>query len=112
MVQGLSLWSTLLGLNQILTEILNTYKVHTNNYQSVYNSIFSIDQRNKEQIMMILIPVAKVPGRHISQLRSLAGKLSSYALVLEMFVDTNNKVFYDCDHNNDQLEKIVDFFLE
>ena len=71
--------------------------------------IFS-DLGSTEQIIMILMPVMEVPSNHFSQLRSLDGKMARFRLVLEMYVDTNNRALFNCDHNSKQLKKIVEYF--
>ena len=61
-------------------------------------------------IVVVLIPFREVPDRFTSQERSMMGQVPGCQLLLEMFVDTNNKVFFNCDHNNNQLARIVEYF--
>ena len=61
-------------------------------------------------IVVVLIPFREVPDRFTSQERSMMGQVPGCKLLLEMFVDTNNKVFFNCDHNNTQLQRIVEYF--
>ena len=65
---------------------------------------------NRSVIVVVLIPFREVPERFTSQERSMMGQVSGCKLLLEMFVDTNNTVFFNCDHNNNQLQRIVDYF--
>ena len=65
---------------------------------------------NRPVIVVVLIPYREVPDRFTSQERSMMGQVSGCKLLLEMFVDTNNTVFFNCDHNNNQLQRIVDYF--
>ena len=60
-------------------------------------------------IVVVLIPFREVPDRFTSQEKSMKGQVPGCQLLLEMFVDTNNKVFFNCDHNNAQLARIVDY---
>ena len=63
---------------------------------------------NRSVIAVVLIPFREVPDRFTSQERSMMGQVPGCQLLLEMFEDTNNKVFFHCDHNNNQLQRIAD----
>ena len=60
-------------------------------------------------IMVILIPVREVPLRFFP--RTNQGRIPRCDLVLEMLVDTNLRIFFDCHHNTLQLNKIVDYIF-
>ena len=60
---------------------------------------------------MVLIPFREVPSRFFSQAQSLLGKIEGCEILVEVFVDTNNKVVFDCDHNTAQLKRVINYLL-
>ena len=76
---------------------------------SFYLLVSGLEKR--DVLVMVLIPYKEVPARFFSQAGSLTRTLPGCRLLLEMFVDTNNRVFFDCEHNTAQLRKIIDFIL-
>ena len=60
-------------------------------------------------IMVILIPTREVPRRFSPT--TITSRSLRCNLALELFVDTNLRVFFNCDHNKSQLNRIVDFIF-
>ena len=57
-------------------------------------------------ISVILIPAREVPRSFIPRKLS-----SSCELMVEIFVDTNLSVYFDCRHNTAQLYKIINYMF-
>ena len=73
------------------------------------HSPFYVGVRYQRLIMVILIPTREVPQRFFPM--TLPSRIPGCDLMLEMFVDINLRVFFDCDHNNSQLKRIVKYIF-
>ena len=102
---------TVVNSSRIQADITRDTRVLTGDQEGLpwcWKLVAGLD--NRSVIVVVLIPYREVPDRFTSQERSMMGQVPGCKLLLEMFVDTNNKVFFNCDHNNNQLQRIVEYF--
>ena len=78
-------------------------------FLSIFGSLFIPGIGYQRLIMVILIPMREVPQTFFSQVPPSI--IPRCDLVLEMFVNTNLTVFFDCDHNSSQLNRIVKYIF-
>ena len=102
---------TVVNSSRIQADITRDTRVLTGDQSVLHglsNNVAGLE--NRAMVLVVLIPFREVPDRFTSQERSMMGQVPGCQLLLEMFVDTNNTVFFHCDHNNTQLKRIVEYF--